>query len=276
MSSFASVTCSSRFNSESAGTMQFDHDPTKILIVGMSGAGKSTYQIRYVKNTPYDRIFIFDHKLEFRAKLGVDTVFSTDDIVRKLEEGKEKMFSYSPLEDYPGDQQLGFNFYCEWTYNVCKALCADGRKSLFVADEVNRFTDSSNMGDEFRELIEDGRLQGLDFIGTSHGANSINNKLRGQLSEIVALRTRDARPLKFLEENGFDPEEVRALNKGEFISLDCANDRFTRSKLFSCPRTEKSVEPESETSTIPSRNTQHALSSAPADGLPDGVESGPQ
>lgn len=225
--------------------MQIHHKPTKILIVGKSGSGKSTYQLRYVQHSAFQRYFIFDHKLEFAERLGIKPSSSIDEMAERLGKG-ERYLSYHYAEEFPGSSEDGFQFFCEWAYEIAKELRDDGGTSLFVCDEVNRFTTTSDMGWAFRQLIEDGRLQGLDFIGTSHAANQISNRLRLQLSEIVALRTLDPRPLAFLEECGFDPEEVSALPTGAFITKDLDTDEFTRGKLFACAEQKKVVEPEND------------------------------
>ena len=119
---------------------------------------------------------------------------------------------------------------------------------------MNRFTTSYDMGDDFKLLIEDGRLQGLDFCGTTHAANQISNRLRLQLSEIVALKTRDKRPLLFLEDSGFDPVEVERLATGEFITLHLDRMEFVRGKLFensACQASEIPSPVETETETSP-------------------------
>jgi hypothetical protein len=250
--------------------MQIDHQPTKILLVGKSGSGKSTYQIRYLKNAKYDTIFIFDHKLEILNRLGIQPAYSVEECEEKLKRG-EKYISYSHVSDYPGDSESAFQFYCAWCYAVTRARVESGftGKSLFACDEVNRFTGTGTMGYDFQQLIEDGRLWGLDFIGSAHSANAIHNKLRQQLSEIVALRTRDGRPLEFLVENGFDEQEVKSLPVGSYVILNCDTEEFTRGKLFSCARAEKSVEPETTTKiSTPETEKENALPASSNNSLP--------
>jgi hypothetical protein len=210
--------------------MQLHHKPTKILIFGKSGSGKSVYQSRFIAASldNYDRFFIFDHKLEFQQRMGIPALFDENSLITALERG-DQFISYNHTQDFPGDSEAAFQYFSEWTFEMARAL---QQRSLFVTDEVNRFTTSADMGWEFRQLIEDGRLQGLDFVGTAHSANAISNKLRLQLSEIVALKTTDARALQFLEECGFDPEEIRRLDTGQFISYCDVNGEFTRDRLF--------------------------------------------
>jgi len=259
--------------------VQVHHKPTKILIVGKSGSGKTTYLLRYIKHSEHAHVFIFDHKLEFQEREGIPVSCSIDECVERLKKG-EKYISYHYAAEFPGDSETAFQFYSEWVFEVCKVLREDGKSRLFAADEVNRFTGTADMGWSFRQLIEDGRLQGLDFIGTSHAANQIHNRLRLQLSEIVALRTLDPRPLAFLEENGFDPEAVKALPTGAFIVKDLDTDEFTTGKLFSCAREKNEVIPREEQEPSPAPPTpqeqDHALSRPTENRSLPGGGSGPQ
>ncbi len=193
--------------------------------------------------------------------MGVTSYYTLDEIGEKFAEGKERYLSYHYSQEFPGDVETAFQAYCELAYEYCKALEQekDGSagNSLFVCDEVNRFTTTSELGFGFKQLIEDGRLQGLDMVATTHAANQISNRLRLQLTEIVALETHDLRPLQFLEESGFNPDEVESLNTGEYICKNMDTETFSRGKLFSCSEKKKSVETEETTST---EKTEHAIS----------------
>lgn len=208
--------------------MLVHHKPIKILVVAQSGSGKTTYVIRYVKNSHHTHKIIFDHKLEFLARESIEPYYSRDELIEAVIR-KEPIISYNHLEEFPGNAQGAFEWFCEWVYEVAKVT---QKPMLFVCDEVNRFTGSTTNDWEFMQSIEDGRLWGLDFIGTSHGANSIHNRLRAQLTEIVAMKTQEPLPLKWLEGHGFDTNEVSNLNVGEFILKDCMRGKFVVGKLF--------------------------------------------
>jgi GTPase SAR1 family protein len=218
--------------------VQIHHKPSKIAVTGASGTGKTTYVIRYIKNTAYDHVIIYDHKLEFLQRENIQPEFSREQLVERVIKG-EKWISYNHMEDFPGESQAGFEWICEWSYEIAKLI---HKRVLFVCDEFNRFTDTHSLGWEFTQLIEDGRLQGLDFIGTAHAGNQIHNRLRLQLTEIVAFNTKDSTPLAFLEENGFDIVEIQQLRiPGEFITKDCVNTKFVRGNLFSLTDRRKSI-----------------------------------
>jgi hypothetical protein len=234
--------------------MQVHHKPTKIIVTGQSGSGKTTYVIRFIRNSSdYQHVIIFDHKLEFCEREKIEPCFDRDSLVERIVAG-DKLVSYSPLEDFPGNSIAGFSWFCEWCYEIARAI--ESRRILFVCDEFNRFTDNNSVGWEFTQAIEDGRLWGLDFIGTAHGGNQVHNRIRSQFTEVVAFHTEDKTPLEFLEEQGFDCDEVRSLAiPGEFITKDCVKTKFVRGKLFSL--TDKKKEStgdtnETETSNPPS------------------------
>jgi GTPase SAR1 family protein len=226
--------------------MQIHHKPTKILIGGKSGSGKTTYLIRFVRNSQFRRYFIFDHKLEFSNRMGIEAEYEISQLAERFAKG-EKYLSYHHSTEFPGDVENAFQMYCEWSYEMCKALEAekDGASgnSLFVCDEVNRFTTTSDLGFGFKQLIEDGRLQGLDMVATSHAQNQISNRLRLQLSEIVTFKVQDSRAMQFLDEAGFDLSEITALApRGQYIVKNMDNETFERGKLFSCTESPNDVE----------------------------------
>lgn len=209
--------------------MQIHRQGRKTLSFGQSGFGKTTYLIRDVKNSNYAQYFIFDHKLEFAHRESINPYYSSDELVEAFIKG-EKYLAYSPIDEFPGADDEGFRYFCDLTYSTIRAR--DKGSYLFVCDEVNTFTDGYNPGVEFNQIIKDGRLWGIDFAGTAHAANQISNRLRLQLTEIVAFRTQDASATKFLSECGFDIEQVQSLEVGEFILKDCFKNNFHQGHLF--------------------------------------------
>lgn len=218
--------------------------------------------LRYVEHSGHDRVFIFDHKLEFLERLKVRPSYRIDELLERVKAG-EKFLSYCYIEEWPGDSENAFQFFCQWVHAICRELSDLNQKTLLACDEVNRFIGTGDMGDGFKVAIEDGRLQGLDFMGTSHAANQIHNRLRLQLTEIVALKTQEKLPLEFLEDNGFDPEAVRNLNTGEYICKNTDTDVFIPGRVFSCARADPAVEANSTGTSQPP--PQYAISTTPAD-----------
>lgn len=222
--------------------MQIHHKPTKILTIGCSGSGKTTFVIRFVEVADeYEYKFIFDHKREFQVRMGIEPCANVEEMLERIEKG-ERTISFAPDVEWPGQKEDAFQFFAEWVFEMAKALQTS---CLFVCDEVNRLTNVNNLGWEFKQLIEDGRLQGLDFIGTAHNANRISGDLRAQITEIICFRTVDRLPLEFVEECGFDPEEVSKLGLGEYISRNTETGEIKRGRLFS-KKSKPPAEPEEE------------------------------
>jgi len=201
--------------------------------------GKTTYLIRYVKNSSYRQYFIFDHKHEFQAREGILPFTDSQEMLEAFIRG-EKYISYSPIDEYPGDEQAAFEWFCRWVYNIVRQV--DTGEYLFVCDEVNTFTDAYNAGQSFNQIIKDGRLWGIDFAGTAHAGNQINNRLRMQLSEVVTFHIEDETAVKFLVSLKFNEDEIYALRKGEFILKDCNQGIFERGHLFKLTPVPKNVD----------------------------------
>lgn len=205
--------------------MQISHKPTKILITGSSGTGKSTYYTRYLSNAPQGKIFVFDHEGEYAFRKGIEPCLLMDRLQDELE---KRYIIYDPSEDWPGDTYAGFCFFCEWVFEVSKAL--PGTK-LFASDELQKILSTDSLPPEFCCIIETGRRRGIDTFFVCQQPNLIHNRLRNQLTETVTFRHIDKRALMFLEDLGFDPDEIKNLQRGEFRILDLETMRFDGGKF---------------------------------------------
>lgn len=204
--------------------MQLAHKPTKLLITGCSGSGKSTYWTRYVLNCWHDKIFIFDHEAEYCFRNALEPCYEiTEDIVKN-----NRYVIYDPSEQFPGATQSGFNYFAELVFEVAKTL--PGTK-LFATDELQKIVDVHTVTYELALLIETGRRYGVDTAFVTQQPNLIHNRLRNQLTELVTFRHLDERAIKFLMELGFDPETILLLQDLEFQSLDLRTLDLRRGKI---------------------------------------------
>lgn len=195
--------------------MLLAHSPTKLLITGNSGSGKSTFATAYVLGSPQGKVFVFDHEGEFSFRLGVPpeaVARDTDELLKALD-GRWIIFDPSRL--YPGDTAAAFEFFGEWVFQVCEHL--SGTK-LFFSDEIQTFVDNHDAPWALRALLETGRRRGIDTALVTQQPNVIHNTTRNQLTEIVAFSQVDANAVKFLEDVGFDGDELRSLAPGQFVA----------------------------------------------------------
>lgn len=192
--------------------MQIDHKPTKLVIVGASGTGKTTLLCGYLYGADATRVFVFDHQGELAARLSQPSLLSLAAVFSAVEKG-EKWIVYDPCDEYPGALDFAFETFCALIFDVCRA--EDGRK-LLVVDDLQEVADAKNLPEGFRKIWQTGRRAGLDCVLISHGMNETSSKVRNGITEVIAFANVDKRALEFLDALGFDAEVIRALPSGEY------------------------------------------------------------
>ncbi len=206
--------------------MQLSHRPSKLLITGESGSGKSTYFTRYVGHAPHRFKFIFDHEGEFAYRLGLTPAATDDELLAALPGG---WVLFDPSELFPGDTPAAFNFFCEWCFGVSTEL--PGQK-LFACDELQQLVGTAGCPWEFCLLYETGRRYGVDVVLISQQPNLIHNRIRNPLSEVVTFAQMDPNAMDFLLSWRFDENAVRALRPGEFLACQKRSWTVTRGRVF--------------------------------------------
>jgi len=206
--------------------MLLNHRPTKILVTGNSGCGKSTFYTRYLLNSPQTFKFVFDHEGEFGYRNGLPTAKTPDELLAAVE---RKWIIFDPVKEFPGRTLEAFEFFTEWTFNLSEKL--PGTK-LFACDELQTIVDVHDTPPGLRLILETGRRQGIDTILVTQQPNIVHNRVRNQLTEVVAFSQVDENAVKFLESLGFDGEEVRQLSPGKFVLFDLRRRRWQRGDVF--------------------------------------------
>ena len=201
---------------------KFDHPSMKILVTGTSGTGKTTLAQKLLKSEKAFVKFIYDHQGEFSQRFKVPAIRDADELLEKTAKGC--YVCYDPIDSFPGKSQQGFEFFCEYVFRVSQAL---GGRKIFFCDELQKLTDTSVEPEQFLTLCETGRRFQVDIICISQAPNRIHNAIRNQLTCVYTFRQSDANALKYLQENGFDPEAVRALPKGKYIRRDLDSGEVT-------------------------------------------------
>jgi len=190
----------------------------KVLITGKSGTGKTELLLLRIAESRHDYLFIFDPDLEFAARAGVDYCCDLASAAECLKRKIPVCFDCSEI--FPGDRVGGFTLFCEWVYQICKVL--PGRKVL-VIDEIQKYVmpSPSHAPAPFQMLLDEGRRFKVDMILVSRRPNKVNEAIRAELTETICFQHTDRRPLIWLEEDGLDPDEVRALEKpGGYLSKE--------------------------------------------------------
>lgn len=188
-----------------------NHPAWRVMLVGRSGNGKSTYWNRVILNAPHRRKFVFDHEGEFCQRNGFAPATSPTELDASLGTGWT-VFDPSPM--FAGRLAAAFAFFCDWVFEVSGYV--PGTK-LFACDEIQKFTQPDKDPVQFLKVIETGRRRAIDALFISQASNRIHNSIRNQVTEIVTFRQSDEQAVKFLRDQGFDEDAVRGLHKGDFI-----------------------------------------------------------
>lgn len=208
--------------------MQLDHHALRVIVAGQSGMGKSTFLVKFLQGARATCKFIFDPEGEFSLRLKRRPARTAADLVSAVQNG---FVIYDPSTMFPGRAGDGFNFFAKWAWKVSEKI--PGRK-IFACDEFQRWSNTGGGGicEGLSLVLESGRRYGLDSILVTLAANAIHNRVRGAATEIIAFRTIEPRPLEWLSGQGFDPEELKALEKGIYVARVSGKQQATRGRVF--------------------------------------------
>lgn len=190
----------------------YSHSSDKRLITGTSGTGKTTLFADMLKKEKAAWKFVFDHQGEFAHRFEIQPVFDVDGLCAAVE--KRGWVCFDPVKMYPGRSAEGFNFFCDFVMAVAEKI--KGRK-LFACDELQKLTGTRAEPLEFLALLDTGRRYQVDVIAISQSPNRIHNGIRNQLTKVFTFRQSDSNAITYLGENGFDPEKIRGLGRGQYL-----------------------------------------------------------
>lgn len=187
--------------------MNPNHIGTRWLVTGPSGSGKSTLARRLAsqwRNTV--ATVIFDPDGHWSTELQEAPCTTPKDVALAVAAGRP--VCYRPPDGVLS--RVAFPGFCRWAVNIGEVL--NGTK-LIVVDEIQKYQTTGKGGLNYwlEFLADDGRKRECDLLLVSQAPNRIHDVLRGQLTGTFTFRFNDRLPLRWLEELGFDSEEVRRL-----------------------------------------------------------------
>ncbi len=205
--------------------MLLNHRPYKLFITGMSGYGKTIYWSNFVLGWRGAAKFIFDFDGQFAFRHRIRAARVPAEIDAAAARG---FCVYDPATMFPGERMLGFAFFCEYASTMSAGR--EGRK-LFACDELQQCVGDERTCQELQEVLENGRIKGLDFAAITIAPNLVHNRIRGQATEVVTFRQGTAEALPWLALRGFDKEAVMALPRGHYIARGESGGE-TRGRVF--------------------------------------------
>ncbi|MCU0770854.1 MAG: hypothetical protein MUE94_03660 [Verrucomicrobia bacterium] len=206
--------------------VNLSHKPSKLLITGCSGSGKTTFAMRYLLGKVAGPKFIFDHEGEFALRLKTPSCRSPQEMFDALPSG---WVLFDPCRMFPGDLEAGFRFFLEWAFNVSTKL---GGNKLFACDELQKLVGTAKCPWELALVLETGRRHGLDTLMITQQPNLIHNRVRNQTTEVVTFRQVDKAAVGYLEDLGFDAERIRKLCPGSYLLRNLQNGAERQGSVF--------------------------------------------
>jgi len=185
------------------------HRPTKIAIVGSSGTGKSTFFTQYISKANYAKIFVFDSEGEYGLRTGSNVCYSTEDLTNSLANDLQVVFD--PCVMFEGNNEAGFEFFAEWIFTLSKQPSLTNTRKLFAVDEAQTLISTDTVSHWLQCVVETGRRYTLDWLSVQQGLHLVHNRVRLQMTDVVAFRTTEKRALDWLEQNEFPSDEIRSL-----------------------------------------------------------------
>lgn len=199
--------------------MNIERKASHVLTCGKSGTGKSTYNLRYLIASHHDRVFIYDHQGEYCERLHLLPVYDFHSLRERTKTERLLAFDYS--KNYSGEMEQCFDLFCDEVFSMCKNhLEPQGVECLFVCDEVQKVTTTSDCPKPLKNIVQTGRRFNLDTALMSQQPNRIHNELREQVTELVMFNLIDENSLKFVKKMGLDEMPIMKLPELHYIWYD--------------------------------------------------------
>lgn len=201
-------------------------EPANTLIVGMTGAGKTTFALRYLVNIEPACRFLFDESSRWSRRLPIEPCFDFDECEGAL---PSRWVLFNPLRLYPDNYEQAFEDYCQWVFNA--STRGPGAKILGI-QELWQWCDSRTMPRSFRLCCQAGREYGIQLLLDTQEPHRINSSVIGQTTELVTFRLQDPKSWDCIRELGGDVEKVKQLPLGKFIALNRLSGGMLSGRIF--------------------------------------------
>jgi hypothetical protein len=200
----------------------FDHIKKAELVTGCSGTGKTTEWIkRIVKAAKKARaVFIYDHEGEIAQKLGKKAITDPDELIKATAKGGFVIFDPEQM----ADNMSGFDFFAEFIFTTKEAY--PGRV-IFCCDELQFFVDNHKGNPALLNILQRGRRREIDCFFISQAINELHNAERQQITDVVTFRQSEKAAIVWFEDQGFDPEKIRNLKNGQWLSKNTRTGEFS-------------------------------------------------
>jgi hypothetical protein len=200
--------------------------PCSTLICGMTGSGKTSFAFRYLLNVPAACRFIFDDLGQAAARLRISHASTGAELESAL---ASKWVVFNPHRMFPGDTAAAFSFFCKWAF--ASSQRGPGKKVVLV-DEIWRWCSPNGIPKELAMIAQAGRAENIELISATQLPHKVHASITGQSTEIVCFRLAERLALASIQELSADPEQVRTLPLGSFVSYNRITGTHLAGRLF--------------------------------------------
>lgn len=132
--------------------------------------------------------------------------------------------SFEQLSDYFETEPKEFVCVCRFTdddeVSALLTFAYELGDLTIVCEEVDKLLCSPNwIDDNLYNIINYGRHRKIDLISCARRAGDVHRTLRAASDEIVTFNQKESRDLDYLEERGFNRNEVANLEKYQSIII---------------------------------------------------------
>jgi hypothetical protein len=206
----------------------YSHQKMFEVYCGVSGAGKTTFWLKRVKTEQAWMKFIFDHQDgEFSHRFKIPAVSTPDDLLEKTGKGGYIIFDHREM--FGTDKEKAFDWFCSYVFTASGAV---GGRKIFACDELHKLVGQRKIPKEFLAICDEGRRRKLDILAICHGTNLLHNSIRNEITKIYTFRQTDEQAIDYLKQNGIDPEKIRNLSNGCWISRANTGEICSGGKAF--------------------------------------------
>jgi DNA helicase HerA-like ATPase len=183
------------------------------VILGKKGTGKTTLAKRII-NQSLNKIIVLDVTGEYRENNKLTNIYDTQTLREIVENNRYYRINYNFVDE----KELDI---------IIKTIMTDSNITV-VFDEAHEVIKEKSV----LRLIRYSRHLNLNLIFVSHRIYDIPTILRSQMDYICIFRMQELRDLEYLEKFlRTPPEEIRSLDKFEYIEYNINTEFFSKKRL---------------------------------------------
>jgi hypothetical protein len=193
----------------------FTLNPSCTVIVGMTGSGKTTFEIVYLLNSTFAAAFIFDDLNRIAPRIRVRPCYTAGELEAAL---ASRWIVFNPSRMFPGDTKAAFRFFCRWAFLASQR----GRgKKFFVAPEVWRHCTADSIPVELAMMSQAGREKHIELVVDTQQPEKLNDSIWNACTELVCFRLQTGTDaLRDMGRRGVDRSVIERLAPGEFVAFN--------------------------------------------------------